>query len=235
MALWTLGYLHLAWASESAGMLLLLLLAFVFPAVCLLIMIFRDASKDDPGAYTDSAGFEGASEVPRAPGAFSSGLCECHTDCCSTWTVICCTPMALGQLVHRLLVPKRQKKAACLVLAAVMWGVMLWVLYAGLWGPRNEVGLSTSPSDDETTDDEDAAFILNLFGVLGLLAAVLICFIRKRVRERDQIPPTCGVEWVDDFFQSYFCGCCVLSQLMRHEGLDGSRYRLCSPDGATLV
>lgn len=61
---------------------------------------------------------------------------------------------------------------------------------------------------------------------------VLTMAVRRRVRERDQIPATvCAA--VDDCACVCCCLMCTQCQIMRHEGLVGSRYKLLSPDGTS--
>ena len=70
----------------------------------------------------------------------------------------------------------------------------------------------------------------------GLAMCMLTCLIRRAVRMRDNIPAACCAG-IDDFFFSCCCMCCVQAQIMRHEGLVGSRYKLVTSDGiaATMV
>jgi hypothetical protein len=81
------------------------------------------------------------------------------------------------------------------------------------------------------------AGLLSALSTIGAIALLLItCFLRTKIRERDNIPGACSenacCSTFEDLCCAAFCMCCVQSQMMRHEGLTGSRrYELLSSDG----
>ena len=94
--------------------------------------------------------------------------------------------------------------------------------------------------DDDTGMDADdtppglspiLVVVTTLGGLVGLATCIITCMVRKRVRERDNIPATCCAP-CDDILLSCCCMCCVQAQLMRHEGLTYGRYHLTTPTGA---
>lgn len=195
--------------------LVLILLVGAGPVICLIASLLQ--------TQHDLKQSEEIPEEPRPAGSFSSDLCSCCDDCCSMWTVCFCTPIALSQLVFRLLVPRDCKDRVCVLLLAAIWifvswfawryGYMFLVIEHGM-GPPTEIG--------------KVHLVRN---ALVLLAAVLICLVRGRIRERDQIPAACCPSWGEDAFSACCCPQLALMQAMRHEGLVGGRYRPCFADG----
>ena len=72
-----------------------------------------------------------------------------------------------------------------------------------------------------------------------LLSCVLTCQLRAMVRQRDQIKPsTCGGGFgpgFDDCCCACCCMCCVQAQMLRHEGMSGANYQVCSATGTAAV
>ena len=72
-----------------------------------------------------------------------------------------------------------------------------------------------------------------------LLTCVLTCQLRAMVRQRDQIKPsTCGGGFgpgFDDCCCACCCMCCVQAQMLRHEGMSGANYQVCSATGTAAV
>ena len=64
-----------------------------------------------------------------APGAWSSGLCDCMGDCTSLWAVLLCAPVSMGQLWQR----TRGTGGSCLLVAGGLWALWL-VLYMSKGG-----------------------------------------------------------------------------------------------------
>lgn len=195
--------------------------------------------------------------VQPGPGGFNSGLCDCCSDCCSCWATMCCWPIVIGQMSYRLL---WNKKGICLVIASLLWVsiVMSWfassaqdpeALEKHLANVKHELSASysydskasvpsptASPTSSFSADEGDVPFwVAALAAMSGPAIFVLTCLIRQRVRQRDGIPATCCSGWMDDCIHSCCCWCCVLSQLMRHEGLVGDRYKLSAEDGVRAM
>lgn len=233
------------WAS------ILILVVGVCPVIYTLYCVYdhcRDLVREEAPTRGNA---EYEYDWPKTGKAFSSGLCECHTDCCSTWAVTCCQPMVLGQLTLRHVIPPKYRKSTCLLFAALLWAFIAWYFWTqyylagALWqcvgrfwvcvpnAPPFAAYLGESyyvPDHPEYMDEHE---FWVLWGAVGLLAAILTCLVRKSIRARDEIPSSYGGPgWLEDACCSYFCGCCVLMQIMRHEGLvGGGRYKLCTPDG----
>ena len=81
-------------------------------------------------------------------------------------------------------------------------------------------------------DQVAAAYVLAIFGcisgiALSALCIVVVCTSRRRLRARDAIPPNdC-----EDCCVGYWCACCALVQMLRHERVDGRSYAACSATG----
>ena len=152
------------------------------------------------------------------------------------------------------------KKGICLVIASLLWVsiVMSWfassaqdpeALEKHLANVKHELSASysydskasvpsptASPTSSFSADEGDVPFwVAALAAMSGPAIFVLTCLIRQRVRQRDGIPATCCSGWMDDCIHSCCCWCCVLSQLMRHEGLVGDRYKLSAEDGVRAM
>lgn len=52
-----------------------------------------------------------------AAGGWSSGLCDCASDCTSCWATVFCRPTVLGQLYEKL----SRRPRACLIIATLLW------------------------------------------------------------------------------------------------------------------
>lgn len=195
---------------------------------------------------------------PQRPAGFSTGLCDCCQDCCSCWAVICCSPTVLGQLSFRVL---WNKKGACMVVAGILWicTLLTWLInmhrnpesmheLESTLARVKHLGADsyddsyddapTPPVADSFSADESGGWLVWVSALLSLSGPailVLTCLIRGRIRARDAIPATCCGGWLDDCVLACCCSCCVLTQLMRHEGLAGERYKLTAEDGVQAM
>lgn len=164
-------------------------------------------------------------------GGFSSGLCDCCSDCCSCWASGLCGLTVVAQLVQRTIYTK---KGTCLALAVLLWtGVVFQIVFSE---PTTEWTAYVEAEDADQFDlvKEQSGGIGSILaaigGLIGFATCILLCLVRRFVRQRDSIPDACCTGF-DDCILSCCCSCCVIAQLMRHEGLVGGRYKLTSPEG----
>ena len=77
--------------------------------------------------------------------------------------------------------------------------------------------------------------VLSISSVVSFLGALIstcaLCTTRRRMRDRDHIEAgSCGD--AEDCCVSYWCGCCALTQMFVHDGVNGQRYNLLSATGS---
>ena len=175
---------------------------------------------------------------------FSSGLCDCFSDCCSCWAVVCCSPIVLAQFMQRIM---NNKKGVCLVVATVLWisTVAGWVQSwaQGTTGIKGidwaaysyDASDGTPPTPDGRSWCVGWTFVIVslVASIFGLACFLITCALRMHIRKRDGIPAACIGGCCDDCCHACFCSCCVLTQVMRHEGLVGGRYKLTAEDGVS--
>ena len=179
--------------------------------------------------------------MPSPPGRWFHGLFACLEDVALSCTVCVCHCSALGQLYARTM-PSLPPRRTCFVVAAALWTLFVLTHVAqstsnALAGTAVEtqcVGLLCREIVD--WDQVTAAYVVaGIAGFLALVSSVLgtclLCTSRRRMRDRDGIPPgACGE--LDDCCVSYWCGCCALVQMLRQETLVGGMYSACSDTGA---
>lgn len=165
-----------------------------------------------------------SSSARRLPQQWRAGLFACCDDAPLCCTVTFCQCNAAGQVYQR------ATGGGCLMVAAIMW--TLFVITQALSNSSNILAQLLSERDD---DGLEAAYVIvgGLAGALGFVTTVtgtyFLCVSRRKIRERDRIPPgDCGA--LDDCCVSYWCGFCALMQMLRHEGVAGNEYRACTAE-----
>lgn len=163
-------------------------------------------------------------KISHSPGAWTSGLFACCDDPSLCCTVCLCECNATGQLFQR------TTGYGCLGVS-----VLLWTLFVvtQILGQASNALEQASAREDHENDGLILSWSIvgGLSGTLGLTTSIVgtyfVCVSRRRLRERDRIPPgPCGA--CDDCCVAYWCGLCSLVQMLRQESVDGGTYRACS-------
>jgi len=69
--------------------------------------------------------------------------------------------------------------------------------------------------DFDDPEDFDSIGIFPFLSPLGLLTLIVVTCLRKRVREKYDIPADC-LGATEDFWSSFFCTSCTICQIARH-------------------
>lgn len=156
-------------------------------------------------------------EDPIKTGGWGAEFCVCTQLCCKTvwWLAWCCTPLAMAQVQERLKVdclgtpvPKGERTQAWDTVSAVFW--VLFIL--GLVFPI-------------------------FWTVLAIYTLVIVTLTRYKMRHKYSIPPSksCGCcdGCLGDCCASYWCTCCVVTQMSVHvtPDLENARTRCCTSTG----
>ena len=73
--------------------------------------------------------------------------------------------------------------------------------------------------------------VSSTFSFLGsIISTCVLCNARRRIRDRDNIK-TGGCGDIEDCCDTYWCGCCSLTQMFYQEKVDGYSYNLISTTG----
>ena len=213
----------------------------------------------------DNSALMAGSEHDGPRTQWSSGLCACMTDWCTCCTACWCVPTTTAQLYERFHSAKGSCMKVGLLLwvlyilyvflnmmtqEMVMNGyfayfpeLMKWVEWEREHGVPGVYNAShPQPSIYEYYPPGTQAVQAGM-GIVGiaffLLTCVLTCQLRAMVRQRDQIKPsTCGGGFgpgFDDCCCACCCMCCVQAQMLRHEGMSGANYQVCSATGTAAV
>lgn len=149
-------------------------------------------------------------------GEWTDGVCDCCSDvgmcCCGCF----CAPTLTGQLYERFArsgLYERLPGATCVTVAGLIW--LLFIVGDALYSVEDSTVMSIGSA-------------LSFVGFVVLVC--VLCSVRRAVRERDDIPATCCGD-AEDCCTSFWCSCCTLCQLFRHEQVGGKNYQLCSPTG----
>ena len=147
---------------------------------------------------------------------WSSGLFDCMLDLRTMAAVICCMPTTTAQIFARLS-GWRNPANLCFVLAVVIW---LCVMAGSI--------------PTQALSKETAAFLAQVSAGGAVLTCVLTCASRMAVRRRDGIVER--TQWpvpsfCIDCVYATCCTGCTQCMMLRHEGLGGGQYELCSRDG----
>mmetsp|Transcript_21265 Transcript_21265/g.44819 ORF Transcript_21265/g.44819 Transcript_21265/m.44819 type:complete len:167 (-) Transcript_21265:1253-1753(-) len=144
---------------------------------------------------------------------WSSGLCACTSDWCSCLANLCCSPCTTAQLWTRY---RLAGWPTCLAITLFLT-------------------IATFASSSMSESGSRNGFWMSLIGAAGsVMTLLIICTVRRSIRTRDGIEPTC-YEPVDDICYSFWCGPCTTCQIMRHEKMVYGRYSLLSPTGGVPV
>ena len=179
---------------------------------------------------------------PAGSGQWSSGCCDCFTDCRTCCAGCWCPCFPIAQLSARMKgEPGRFPKVL-----ALMWVIM--ILYISfymyfIYGPegyseRLTWALLYGWWEAFLPENWSASYFISMIGfdisAIGLLVVgtCLICTARNRILERDGIEEggcaTCCISC---------CPCsspCATCQMMRHEGFHEDGYSMCHPTGKDL-
>ena len=183
--------------------------------------------------------------IGEAPKKWRHGLCDCCGDCMVCCAVCCCNAVTTGQIYEKAVRANLINRIAGMGCMAVF--LLLVVCYAAhdilqaaggyymsdftlYWDP--DTNSWTSMKDDGTTMEstpwqaQAAEFFLF---VASIVTCCIVCNVRKAIRTRDQIKPTCCPDCCDDACCTMFCGACTECLILRHEGVTSQKYSLCSP------
>ena len=165
------------------------------------------------------------------PPKWTPQLFSCLKDTRLCCPVSWCQCIAAGQLYQRIF------GFGCLSISVIFWG---FVVSTVLFVTTSTISLDAYFNLDALTIDnpfttDEYLFMGILFGVLAPICAigsivsgtVILCQVRRHIRTRDKIQVNLGV--ADDCCIPFWCGPCAMVQMLRHEGVTGSSYSLCSP------
>ena len=177
-------------------------------------------------------------------GRWKNELFACCEDGTLSCYALCCSCNATGQIYQRL----TKQPGSCLLIAGVLWMLFIvtQVLNSTSMALVNSLTQCTDVlsficflSDDFRSTAAAANVTSQVAALTGLIfTVVLACFLctsRRRIRTRDSIPAgECG-ETCDDCCTAYWCGCCSIVQMLRHENITGDNYAPCAVEGETAV
>ena len=144
----------------------------------------------------------------RRPKAWRAALCGCCEDPLLVCTVLVCGCNATGQVYQR------ATGAGCVLVAVALWTAFL------VTQSSNQLAMHA------THANVFVALACSVAFVTGILAACVVCRARQLVRARDNLPPASACA---DCCTSYWCGCCAVVQLLRHDEITSATYRPCAP------
>lgn len=153
--------------------------------------------------------------------------------CCAVYWCQC---TAVGQLYQRTF------GFGCVAISLIFWGLVASTI---LWATTSAISLDNMFNTDALTIDnpftiDQYLFMTVFFGSLAPLCAlasivcgaVILCQIRQHIRRRDKLQVDLGD--ADDCCIPFWCGPCAMIQMLRHEGVTGSSYNLCSPTAGSI-
>ena len=157
-----------------------------------------------------------AADVAQGEPQWSSGLFDCMLDLRTSAAVIFCMPTTTAQIFARLS-GWRNPANLCFVLAVVIW-----------------LSVMAGSIPTQALSKEAAAFLAQVSAGGAVLTCVLTCASRMAVRRRDGIVER--TQWpvpsfCIDCVYATCCTGCTQCMMLRHEGLGGGQYELCSRDG----
>ncbi|KAL3926518.1 MAG: hypothetical protein SGPRY_003260 [Prymnesium sp.] len=199
-------------------------------------------------------------QIVAPASGWSSGLCDCCSDT-RTWQAfsshLSSTHTALhlfdGRLYFRSAVaaterPKRGIPAnddpmlpLCQMLAvlilkriAVAKGHEAANEYYVNWAHRSETGSTWAQAQHAGSEVRNGLLVpaFLFIALVIVMMTLMLCLLRVHIRQRDKIP---GGSAAMDFCLAFWCGCCVRSQLLRHEGLTEHHYEICHPEGGKII
>lgn len=163
----------------------------------------------------------------QEPGTWSSGTCDCCSDCTTCCAVFFCGAITTGQLYQRTAKPPCVPNS-CAAIAAVLITLAIASLTISIFAePPHKV-------IEARVGRAGHSVWYGIWGIVDLVSFAIVFMVvwkvRSAIRRRDRIP---GNE-CEDCSCSFFCAPCTQCMLLRHEGARGGNYSLCSPV-ATLV
>merc|ERR1711988_309079 len=168
-------------------------------------------------------------------GTWKSKLCDCCSDVSTCLVACCCAPIAVGQLWDRVML-----KGSCIFIV-IAFVILQMIIYS--------IKPSKCADNDKMCSEYGEREAAE--GLVEFLIIYMLIMLRRAVRKRDNIPEgasgsccsTCGScctrcacccpEGCEDCCEAFWCPCCLIAQLLRHNGLQGRNYNLLTPDGET--
>lgn len=194
---------------------------------------------------------------PVARGHWKTGVCGCCEDCSTCCAVTWCYPcIPLGQLWERVKGPNGICLKIALLLAALVMGIVLlqsigvvkgmeaaydYGYWYGKTHPGSVINGRLTPSaaaevQAGATENYrarsgqylDIAQFLSV--IVFIIVIILLIKLRAHIRQRDQIAET-QCNGCEDCCCAFWCAPFLTCQLLRHEGLTGTNYKLCNAKG----
>ena len=201
----------------------------------------------------DNSALMAGSEHDGPRTQWSSGLCACMTDWCTCCTACWCVPTTTAQLYERF----HSAKGSCMKVGLLLWVLYILYVFLSMmtqemvmqgyfayfpelmkwveWEREHEGAFNAShlqPSIYEYYPPGTQA-VQAFTGIVSiaffLLTCVLTCQLRAMVRQRDQIKPSTAR--ASARVRRLCCACCCMSacrRRLRHEGMSGANYQVCS-------
>ena len=155
-------------------------------------------------------------DVPT--GRWKDGLCDffnagfCHP---SLWCALCCTQIAVGQAITRLSLTWLGEPGPITRTRQAFLAICLLVGSFYTYSIALELASMPYPLEETPAYMPSLKFIGNF--LFTIWAIYSLCRTRETVRARYQIPEQ-YCSGCEDLCCSFFCGCCVTAQILRHTG-----------------
>jgi len=153
---------------------------------------------------------------------------------CMCCTALCCSCVTTPQLFAKVL----GNKAAFAKWFAILLILRIMLQIGQQFGQSQPVVVYNP--DMLSAEVSPMGLVWSCFQVVGglgtvIIVTVLLMAVRKRIREKDQIPEgACG--GCDDCCCSFCCSCCITIQMFHHLGISQQTgYKLCDPEGIPTV
>ena len=180
--------------------------------------------------------------IGEAPKKWRHGLCDCCGDCMVCCAVCCCNAVTTGQIYEKAVRANLINRIAGMGCMAVF--LLLIFCYVGhnilvATGTYNQFDSQMYQGEDGTwySNREDSSMEApwqtqlaeSVLFIASIVTCCIVCNVRKAIRTRDQIKPSCCPDCCDDACCTMFCGACTECLILRHEGVTSQKYSLCSP------